>query len=603
MNKKTNVSDVAKMPAKSITEKIESKSNCLILGAGLMQKPAILAAKELGYKAVVIDADEKAVSIPYADEFKKIDLKAKDEILEFARELQSNGGLSAVFTAGTDFSASVSYVCEKLDLPAHSYQAALNASIKTQMRACFESKGVPSPAFFKVTVNDGIINCDGFEYKLNSNTSEINSKNDEINLFLKKILTKMDFPLVVKPVDNMGGRGCRMVRSKEEFSSAIKNATESSRSGTIIIESYMEGPEFSIDALIFDGQMVITGFAERHIKYPPYFIEVGHTMPAELPQKMHDELISVFALGVKALGLSCGVAKADIKYTKNGPMIGEIAGRLSGGYMSGWTYPYASDVNLTKQALLIASGKTPAEIVQKRVKVEFNPGENCLKNCGGSPDCAFVLQKPYELFEVPCVRTSAERAWISIPGTVEYIENITEYTDKAVFDVLPRATVSLGCSVDFPRNNVQKCGNIISVSHQRQIAVSAAQDAVSNIFITLKPDDERTQKFLENHFESDEDKFPPSAFETILAQLKPSDFDSFSGTIPANQKIENFIPEVLKKSEYKDIRDWNYNTILETAQKFDVLRPKHKELDSNKFWRAVLRGGIQAAVYVSDSQN
>ena len=54
--------------------------NCLILGAGLMQKPAILCAKELGYKTCVVDADDKAVSIPYADEFKKIDLKDKEGI-------------------------------------------------------------------------------------------------------------------------------------------------------------------------------------------------------------------------------------------------------------------------------------------------------------------------------------------------------------------------------------------------------------------------------------------------------------------------------------------------------------------------------------------
>ena len=32
----------------------------LILGAGLMQKPAILAAKHLGLKAVVVDANKNA---------------------------------------------------------------------------------------------------------------------------------------------------------------------------------------------------------------------------------------------------------------------------------------------------------------------------------------------------------------------------------------------------------------------------------------------------------------------------------------------------------------------------------------------------------------
>ena len=35
--------------------------NILILGAGLMQKPAIMASKSMGYTTVVIDADEKVI--------------------------------------------------------------------------------------------------------------------------------------------------------------------------------------------------------------------------------------------------------------------------------------------------------------------------------------------------------------------------------------------------------------------------------------------------------------------------------------------------------------------------------------------------------------
>ena len=65
--------------------------NVLILGAGLMQKPSILSAKQLGYTVNVIDADENAVSIKYADNFRKIDLKANVGILEYARELNDNG--------------------------------------------------------------------------------------------------------------------------------------------------------------------------------------------------------------------------------------------------------------------------------------------------------------------------------------------------------------------------------------------------------------------------------------------------------------------------------------------------------------------------------
>ena len=549
--------------------------NILILGAGLMQKPAILSAKEEGFTVNVIDADDKAVAIPYADTFRKIDLKDKEGILEYAKELKaSKDGLAAVFTAGTDFSASVSYVCEALGLPAHNYQSAVNASVKTVMRECFKKAGVPSPAFVRVGRED-IDNISHCEPKAKQS-------------ILNNILEKMSFPLVIKPVDNMGARGCRMVRNETEFLPALKVAVECSRTGYAIVEEYMEGPEYSIDALVHNGTFTVTGFAVRHIKYEPYFIEVGHTMPAVLDKKIHDELISVFALGAKALGLTTGAAKADIKYTKKGPMIGEIAGRLSGGYMSGWTYPYASDLNLTKQGILIAAGREPKDLINRRKPVDYTPSELC-KNA----------VKPYELFEVECLRTSAERAWMSIPGTVKYVENIKDYSDRAVFDVLPRATVQLGSEVDFPRNNVEKCGNVIAVSHSREAAIAVAEDAVSDVFITLEPDNQKTEKYLNGEELDDENAFPPDAYGKLTEeQLKALNEES---PIPADSKVINYIPDVLKTAEYINKTDWNYNTIQKTAEKFDILRPKHPALNQERFWKAVMRGGIQAAVYVSDT--
>ena len=535
--------------------------NIVILGAGLMQRPAIQSAKKLGLHTIVVDADPKAVCIPLADEFYKIDLKDKEGILELCRRLKNSpDGLDGVFTAGTDFSASVSFVCEKLGLPAHSFEAATNASIKTQMRACFEKNGVPSPKFVRA------------------------GKEDITPALLETVLSKMDFPFVVKPVDNMGARGCRMVRTKEEFLPAVQVASENSRTGYAIIEEYMDGPEFSIDALVYDGKFVVTGFAIRHIKYAPYFIEIGHTMPADISQKMHDELISVFALGAKAEGLTCGAAKADIKYTKNGPMIGEIAARLSGGYMSGWTYPYASDLNLTEQGILIATGNVPQKLLDGARPVTYTPSDLC-KN----------LPAPYELFEVPCLRTSAERAWMSIPGTVEYIENITEFTDKAVFDVLPRATVSIGSKVNFPRNNVEKCGNIIAVSHDRNMAIKAAEDAVSNVFITLKPATKETDDYLNCVTQSDEENFPPDAF----GRLNEAQLVQLGGVIAADSPVSAALPDFLNKDEYKELTDWNFNTISQTLNKFDILRAKHPELNKKDFFKALMRGGIQGAVYYS----
>ena len=216
----------------------------LILGAGLMQKPAILGAKHLGYKAVVVDANKNAVAVPLADEFYPVDLKDRESLLELAKKLNKKGELKGVFTAGTDFSASVSFVAENLGLPAHSFEAALNASDKARMRACFEKEGVPSPKFIEIDENAH---------------AELVSKSD------------IEFPKGVKPCDNMGGRGCRLVRNQDEFQTSVTTAIKNSRTNRAIFEDYMEGAEFSIDSVVYNGTLTITGFADRHLLSSVFF--------------------------------------------------------------------------------------------------------------------------------------------------------------------------------------------------------------------------------------------------------------------------------------------------------------------------------------------
>ncbi len=571
--------------------------NILILGAGFLQKPAIEAAKNIGCRAVVVDGNEGAVCVGLSDRFERIDLKDKEGIYEFAKKLQTEGGLAAIFTAGTDFSASVSYAGEKLGLSCHSYEAACNASGKVRMRQKFSEAGVPSPKFFGVT-----------------------KKESELD-FVKKCVRELGFPCVVKPVDNMGGRGCRMIRSEDEAEDALQTALASSRTENAILEEYMDGDEYSIDALICDGTMTITGFADRHIFFPPYFIETGHTMPTVISDAKKNELIAVFALAAKALGLSCGAAKADIKYTEKGPMIGEVAARLSGGFMSGWTYPYASHCNLTEQALLIACGKKPSFLEAHRKRIPFTPPSSC-GNC----------RAPYELYELPCVDASAERAWISIPGIVKEVSGLERARSVPfVKDVFPRS--GTGDAVVFPHNNVQKCGNVISSSPSRKDSIAAAEKAVSKIVLRLEPCVPETDAFftdaeaaasksctaenrtadktakaqsLVQKTDAGGERFPPAAYAASYAAVLRQDTHARSsstvgGVIPKGVRVSDCVPRFLRRLYESDERDWNHRSFAESCALFDEVCPDHPELDAKKFWRAGLRGGVQGMLYFADT--
>ncbi len=524
----------------------------LILGAGLMQIPAIKAAKKAGLYAVVADGNAHAAGVPEADRFEHVDLKDKEGLFKLAVELKETMGLKAVFTAGTDFSASVAYVSEKLGLPGHSYKAACNASDKVRMRTCFSNAGVSSPAFYEIT-------------------SEIAAL-DSVSILAQSGFT--GFPLVIKPCDNMGARGCRIIEKLEDLHDAAREAVHFSRTGRAILEEYMDGMEFSIDSIILNGEMIVTGFANRHIFYPPFFIEMGHTLPVSgISEEKRNALLQTFFEGVKALGLTHGVAKADIKLTSKGPMIGEIAGRLSGGYMSGWTYPYASDINLTELAFSVACGTPDRMLLSEKVPTGV-PG----------------------IYDLPAVRTSAERAWVSIPGVIRDISGYeTARTIPGVRDVLPRSSV--GDSVRFPVNNVEKCGNIIAVNKDREDAISAAEKAVSSIVIRLETGNSATDEFLSMPLDTE---FPPSAYQlpaSVIAEIED---------LPSDQYISSFdSPEITSPSGLRpfmgSLTDWNHRSIKKSLILYNELEKQNTSLSVKSFWKLLVRGGIQGVLYAADS--
>lgn len=506
----------------------------LILGASLMQRPCIEAVKEIGYKVFLVDANDSAVCVPYADRFEKIDLKDTERLCDLASSMGDE--LKAVFTAGTDFSFTVSRIAERCNLISHSVDSAMKASDKLLMRKIFKEKGVPCPDFF-----------------------EINEGSD-----IEEIADEQSFPKVIKPCDNMGARGCRLVRNKKEFLSAAKNALGYSRSHRVIVEEYMDGSEYSIDALVVDGRIIITGFADRHIYFEPYFVEMGHSMPSDAPEEVKREIIETFEMGIKALGLTNGAAKGDVKYTKKGAMIGEIAGRLSGGYMSGWTFPYASNFPLVKEALMIALGR-PADFSGVQ--------------------------------EISCKAFSAERAFISIPGRIKKIygeedARCTPFVRNVFF------RVGIGDHVDFPRNNVEKCGNVISASTGENLAKNAAETAVSRIVLRLCTNNARTNDFLLGNENYDEAGFPYVAFEGINVQGAFFDKTPF---IDANESTRKFFSAFDFYDAIRDRKDWNHRSVDDTLILFDKLCYDHVKMKALPFFSVLIRGGIQGVLYYADS--
>lgn len=397
-----------------------------IIGGGVLQLPVIRRAKDLGAYVVVVDRNPEAPGVKEASTYvpaSTLDAEVVSEALvQVSREKHP---LHAVLTVGTDASYTVALSAQKLGVPGIDPEVARRATDKHLMRQTLRQARVPVPDFEMV----------------------------ESYAKALEVFERLGGDCVVKPVDNMGARGVRRVSTLEDLKEACDLAFRYARSGRILIEQYIDGVELSIDALVVEGEIFITGVADRIIEYAPYFVETGHILPSQMPQEVILSGLEVFQRGVKALGITLGAAKGDIKVTPTGSFVGEIAARLSGGFMSTHTYPYATGIDLMENILRIHLGMGIGDVKPKRDYV------------------------------------SIERAIIPSPGVVERIAGVEKALSLPyVKDVF--VDVKIGDRIREPQNNLDKAGHVIVCAPTYQEALHASHQAVRAIEVKTRPTEE-----------------------------------------------------------------------------------------------------------------
>ena len=119
----------------------------LIIGASILQLPAIKKAKELGYYTIVADYNPKAVGISYADEYYNVSTIDIEGISDLAEKIHPDG----IMTLATDMPMrAIAVATTKLGLPGISYDTAVKCTDKGEMIKAFSMAGVEHPWFIIV---------------------------------------------------------------------------------------------------------------------------------------------------------------------------------------------------------------------------------------------------------------------------------------------------------------------------------------------------------------------------------------------------------------------------------------------------------------------
>ncbi len=303
---------------------MQRNKSVLIFGVGELQKSIIHRAKAMGLYVIGIDPCADAVCREDVDAFEVVGGQDYGGTLAVARKYN----ISAVVTAATDKPlAMMARVAKDLNLPFYSEETAIWSTDKFQMKHRFMAGEVPCA-----------------KGKLIANANEA---------------ADFHFPVIVKPRDNSGSRGVISCNTKEELQAAIDEALGYSRLDTVLVEEFIEGQEYSIESLHYNGKSEVIQFTEKKTTEFPYNVELGHKQPALLTPAQQDEIRSIIAKIGKCMGFENCPSHTELKINERGIFVIETSPRLGGDYITSHLVPLSTGINIEDQLLHIALGEQP----------------------------------------------------------------------------------------------------------------------------------------------------------------------------------------------------------------------------------------------------
>jgi len=172
-------------------------------------------------------------------------------------------------------------------------------------------------------------------------------------------LNNLNYPLIIKPKDATSSQGVYKINSLNEIKKYITISRSFSKTGELIFEEFLDGPEFSVEAITFNGKTNIIQFTEKFITPFPNTVEIGHLQPAALNENERRVIGEIVIRAIAALGIDNSASHIEVKMTGEGPKIIEIGPRLGGDFITSYLTLHSCGVDMDKAAIQVALGNEP----------------------------------------------------------------------------------------------------------------------------------------------------------------------------------------------------------------------------------------------------
>lgn len=322
----------AEPEAEKRNEMRDSQKKVLIVGCGFPQLGLLRAARKLGLSVIGVDANPSAIGARVCDDFREVSTHDIDAIVRIAREARIEG----ITTCGSELSLrTTARAAEVLGLPFYGDVATVErCQAKDLMREAYQKGGAPIPAFATTT------------------------RFEEVEAFVDR----EGLPVVLKPSRGWGQRGVSKVENRSELRGAYDRARAAAEGGVVLVEEFVDGDEFSVNAYTLGDQTTVCSVTERVIThYPdPPGITFAEWYPSGLDRHSEARAVEAALVGIRALGIRRGPTYTQLRMGTKGAKIVETAYRLGGG-LDPDVALLASGVSLFRKILGVALGNAEWE--------------------------------------------------------------------------------------------------------------------------------------------------------------------------------------------------------------------------------------------------
>ncbi len=390
-------------------------SECLLfVAAGQAQAPIISAASGRAYRVAAMDQDPAAAGFEFAHEHYVGDIIDADNIIRIAQTCGASGIVCISCDAALP---AVVKACEVLGLPSISPATVAMSTSKVLQRKALVDANLPTPWHVVVTNLQQIADIEK---------------------------SRPPSRVVVKPADSSGSRGVSLVEVNEPLIDAITRAMAFSHQQAVLVEAFIEGNEYSVEAWVSRGQISILGCSEKIRTQPPYLLDREVHFPPAIDEQLIRSLKSQATLAIQACGYDNCPVHVECILSEDRPVIVELAARGAGFRVFSEMLQQVSGVDITQACIDTALGKDPVL----------------------EPTLAVVASSLIFIDPVPGVFTHALG--------VEHAENIEGISDISIYP-------ARGDTLQELRSGADRAGHVIAYAGSSEVCRHAARKAASEI--------------------------------------------------------------------------------------------------------------------------